>query len=55
MSDKGRAFSALKATYDVLPPESWRWQKATRLALDTFARAGYAPVETPILDRTELF
>ena len=55
MSDEGRAFSALKGTYDVLPPESWRWQKATRLALDTFARAGYAPVETPILERTELF
>ena len=55
MSGAGKEFSALKGTYDVLPPRSWRWQGITRSALDTFARAGYAPVETPVLERTELF
>ncbi len=40
---------------DVLPPESWRWQAATRLAMDSFALAGYAPVETPIFEHTEVF
>jgi len=48
-------FSALKGTYDVLPPESWTWQRVTRLALDSFAIAGYAPIETPVFERTELF
>lgn len=46
---------ALKGTYDLLPPESWRWQHVTRLALDSFALAGYAPVETPIFEHTEVF
>jgi histidyl-tRNA synthetase len=55
MPEDVKAFAALKGTYDVLPPDSWRWQEVTRLALDTFARAGYAPVETPIFERTELF
>ncbi len=48
-------YSAPKGTYDLLPPESWRWVEAVRLALDTFARAGYAPVETPAFEHTELF
>lgn len=50
-----RAFTAPKGTYDVLPPESWRWVEGARRALDTFARAGYAPVETPAFEHTEVF
>ncbi|HEX2057519.1 MAG TPA: histidine--tRNA ligase [Actinomycetota bacterium] len=50
-----RAFTAPKGTYDVLPPESWRWADGARRALDTFARAGYAPVETPAFEHTEVF
>jgi histidyl-tRNA synthetase len=46
---------APRGTYDVLPPQSWRWQAVVRLALDSFARAGYAPVETPAFEHTELF
>jgi histidyl-tRNA synthetase len=48
-------FTAPKGTYDLLPPESWRWVEGTRRAFDTFARAGYAPVETPAFEHTEVF
>ncbi|MDQ3952810.1 MAG: histidine--tRNA ligase [Actinomycetota bacterium] len=50
-----RSFTAPKGTYDLLPPESWRWVDGARRALDTFARAGYAPVETPMFEHTEVF
>ncbi|HEX2195910.1 MAG TPA: histidine--tRNA ligase [Actinomycetota bacterium] len=50
-----RAFTAPKGTYDLLPPESWRWVDGARRALDSFAGAGYAPVETPAFEHTEVF
>ena len=50
-----RSFTAPKGTYDLLPPESWRWVDGARRALDTFARSGYAPVETPAFEHTEVF
>ncbi|MBA3432299.1 MAG: histidine--tRNA ligase [Actinobacteria bacterium] len=46
---------APRGTNDLLPPESWRWQEVARLALDTFAAAGYAPVDTPMFEHTEVF
>ena len=49
------SFSAPRGTRDLLPPESWAWQKVTRYALDSFALAGYAPVETPMFEQTEVF
>ena len=49
------SFSAPKGTRDILPPDSWAWQKVTRFALDSFALAGYAPVETPMFEQTEVF
>ncbi len=55
MSSGSDAFRAPKGTNDLLPPESWRWQGAVRLAMDLFARAGYEPVETPIFEHTEVF
>lgn len=54
MNDRD-TFRAPRGTQDLLPPESWRWQHLTRLALDTFALAGYAPIETPIFEHTEVF
>jgi histidyl-tRNA synthetase len=51
----GPELSPPRGTYDLLPPESWRWQEATRLALDTFAGAGYGPVDTPMFEHTEVF
>lgn len=49
------SFGAPKGTRDILPPGSWAWQKVTRFALDSFALAGYAPVETPMFEQTEVF
>ena len=46
---------APRGTRDVLPPLSWEWQELTRRAFDIFARAGYAPVDTPIFEHTEVF
>ena len=50
-----RSFRAPKGTRDLLPPESWRWEAIVRLAEDTFAQAGYAPIETPMFEHTEVF
>ncbi|MDQ4096108.1 MAG: ATP phosphoribosyltransferase regulatory subunit, partial [Actinomycetota bacterium] len=55
MSNNTRGFTAPKGTNDLLPPESWRWEAVSRLAMDTFAQAGYAPVDTPIFEHTEVF
>ena len=55
MARDSSTFRAPKGTNDLLPPESWRWEAVTRLALDTFAQAGYAPIETPIFEHTEVF
>ena len=55
MADDDRFFSAPKGTNDLLPPESWRWQEITRSAMDSFAAAGYSPVETPAFEHTEVF
>lgn len=55
MTEELRDVRAPRGTNDVLPPESWRWQALVRLAQDTFAGAGYAPVETPVFEHTEVF
>jgi histidyl-tRNA synthetase len=55
MAEEERTFSAPKGTKDVLPPESWRFQRITRMAMDMFAMAGFAPVITPDFEHTELF
>lgn len=55
MAPPDRSFGAPKGTRDLLPPESWEWQAVTRLAMDSFAAAGYAPVETPVFEQTEVF
>ena len=49
------SFRAPKGTNDLLPPGSIQWQAVTRLAFDTFARAGYLPIETPMFEHTEVF
>lgn len=54
MEEQG-AFKAPKGTRDLLPPLSWAWEAVVRLAQDTFAQAGYAPVETPVFEHTEVF
>ena len=55
MTSDQLSFGAPKGTRDLLPPESWAFQHITRLGMDMFARAGYAPVETPVFEHTEVF
>lgn len=55
MSEEERSFRAPKGTYDLLPPASFGWQRIMRTAMDVFALSGYAPVETPIFEHTEVF
>ena len=50
-----QGLSAPKGTRDLLPPESWAWQDVLRIAADTFSAAGYAPIDTPIFEHTEVF
>ena len=55
MSTPRPSFRAPKGTYDVIPPDSLDFEHVIRLALDTFAGAGYLPIVTPIFEHTELF
>jgi histidyl-tRNA synthetase len=55
MSEQPKSFSAPRGTFDLLPPESRRWQAVVRLAMDSFALAGYEPIETPAFEHTEVF
>ncbi|MEA2476050.1 MAG: histidyl-tRNA synthetase [Actinomycetota bacterium] len=50
------SFSAPRGTYDLIPPDSWRWEHLRAVALDdVFAAAGYQPIETPVFEHTEVF
>jgi histidyl-tRNA synthetase len=55
MTERAEGFRAPRGTYDVLPPQSWDWHALVRLALDLFAAGGYAPIETPAFEHTEVF
>jgi histidyl-tRNA synthetase len=55
MSESEKYFRAPRGTRDILPPESFRWHEVLRRALESFALAGYAPIETPIFEHTEVF
>ena len=55
MADDESTFRAPRGTRDVLPPESWQFHEVVRLAMDLFAEAGYAPIETPAFEHTEVF
>ena len=55
MADRSDAFRAPKGTRDILPPDSWWWEDARRAAEDLFATSGYAPLELPLFEHTEVF
>jgi histidyl-tRNA synthetase len=55
MAGDDRPFRAPKGTRDLLPPESWEWREVTELAIALFSEAGYAPIETPAFEHTEVF
>ena len=40
---------------DLLPAQSYGWQKVESIALEHFSRAGLQEIRTPIIEQTELF
>ncbi len=46
---------APKGTQDVLPRNSWRWQKIEKSMRDICSLAGYREIRTPVFEHTELF
>jgi histidyl-tRNA synthetase len=48
-------FQAPKGTFDVLPGDAASRERIERAAKEPFERAGYARIETPIFEETELF
>ena len=48
-------FQAPRGTFDVLPDEARRRARVIAAAGGLLERAGYAPIETPIFEETELF
>jgi len=44
-----------RGTYDILPEQSWRWQKLIQLFRDTAQDFGYQEMVTPIFEVVELF
>jgi histidyl-tRNA synthetase len=44
-----------RGTYDILPSDSWRWQKVINTFRATAQAFGYAEIVTPIFEQVELF
>lgn len=49
------AIQAPEGTKDLLPDEAAFWTQFKRTAAEVFGRYGYAPIETPVFEQTELF
>lgn len=49
------AINAPEGTRDLLPDEALFWERFKRTAADVFGRYGYVPIDTPIIEQTELF
>ena len=48
-------FQAPKGTFDILPAGAHARERVEQVARELFDRAGYARIETPIFEDTELF
>tara|TARA_Y100001968_G_scaffold303639_1_gene317958 strand:- start:3936 stop:5261 length:1326 start_codon:yes stop_codon:yes gene_type:complete len=46
---------SLRGMVDLLPAQTWRWQKIESLAREHFLRAALKEVRTPLIELTELF
>lgn len=49
------AIQCPKGTRDLLPEEALFWQRFKQTAEQVFGMYGYVPIETPIIEQTELF
>ena len=48
-------FTAPRGTFDILPPQSRRWQALERRIDDVCARFGYGEIRTPVFEATDVF
>lgn len=48
-------YKAPRGTRDILPDESWKWQRVEEVFRETAARFGYREIRTPAFEETELF
>lgn len=48
-------YKAIKGTKDILPWESYIWQKFEQISKSVFKLYGYREIRTPIIEETELF
>jgi len=46
---------APRGTYDILPPDSAKWQYIEKIIYETAGLFGYSEIRTPIFEHTELF
>ena len=49
------AIRAPKGTQDILPDELRFWTRFKQTAASIFGRYGYQPIETPLIEQTDLF
>lgn len=49
------AINAPEGTRDLLPDEALFWNQFKQTAAEVFGTYGYLPIETPIMEQTELF
>jgi histidyl-tRNA synthetase len=48
-------YKAPRGTRDVLPEESWKWQRVERVFRETADRFAYREIRLPVFEETELF
>ncbi len=55
MASAVRSIKSPEGTRDLLPDEAAFWKHFQQMAADVFGRYGYQPIETPIIEQTDLF
>ncbi len=48
-------YRAPRGTRDILPDETWKWQRVERVFAETAGRFGYREIRLPVFEQTELF
>lgn len=48
-------YKAPRGTQDILPEQSWKWQRVESVFRDTARRFGYREIRLPVFEETELF
>lgn len=50
-----QAISRVRGMYDVLPDQTWRWQRAESIMRALFQQYGYREIRFPVVEKTVLF